>query len=106
MDSGKQAGEGQSSNGVCAQTEHQFLFGNQAYLQPLLQATNKEANKQRVQGMNADLIEVGVGMLGRGQPEAVDLYKLEGWQLARLCLAPQAAHRLQNCGGLARAWHS
>ncbi len=56
--------------------------------------------------MNADLIEVGVGMLGRGQPEAVDLYKLEGWQVARLCLAPQAAHRLQHCGGLARAWHS
>ncbi|KAA6425002.1 MAG: hypothetical protein FRX49_05176 [Trebouxia sp. A1-2] len=47
--------------------------------------------------MNADLIEVGVGMLRRGQPEAVDLYKLEGWQVARLCLAPQAAHRLQHC---------
>ena len=56
--------------------------------------------------MNADLIEVGVGMLRRGQPEAVDLYKLEGWQVARLCLAPQAAHRLQHCRGLACAWHS
>ncbi len=34
--------------------------------------------------VDADLIELGVGMLGRGQPEAVDIHKLEGWQLACL----------------------
>lgn len=56
--------------------------------------------------VNADLVELGVGMLGRGQPEAVDIHKLEGRQLARLRLAPQAAYRLHHCGCLAGAWHS
>lgn len=51
------------------------------------------------------LIEVGVGMLGGGQPEAVDLHKLEGGQMASLCLAPQAAHGVQHCGCLASARH-
>ena len=104
----KQALQSQPQNGKYIQTKLQFIFP--AWI-PGIVAALAESNEQmgrqaRGDLMDADLIELGVGMLGRGQPEAVDIHKLEGWQVARLCLAPQAAYRLHHCGGLAGAWHS
>ncbi len=82
----KQARESQPQSGKYMKTKLDFILP--AYIPGIVAAladSNELMGRQsRCDLVEADLIELGVGMLGRGQPEAVDVHKLEGWQLARL----------------------